>query len=116
LLPPGVLTFQEVAMRLTYRTSKLTYKLLFRYSLVIIALLIVAVPVFAMACSTPINLDFSRSVEVNNSPQTARRLTTGMNVNHLNPGEENWYTYSQDNFDDSALSWISLAMRFESEA
>ena len=39
-------------MRLAYTTSKLTYKSLFRYSLVVIALLVVAVPVFAMAGST----------------------------------------------------------------
>jgi hypothetical protein len=103
-------------MRLAYKTSKLTYKSLFRYSLVVIALLVIAVPVFAMAGSTSMGLDFSRSVEVNNSPQTARSLTQGVNVNHLNPGEENWYTYSHDSFDDPALSWISLAMRFESEA
>lgn len=103
-------------MRLTYRTAKLTYKSLFGYSLVIIALLLVAVPVFA-ATNAGVNLlDFSRSIEVNNSPQTARTLTKGVNVNHLNPGEENWYTYSRASFDDPALSWLSLAMRFESEA
>ncbi len=103
-------------MRLTYRTAKITYKSLFGYSLVIIALLIVAVPVFATNNSGVNLLDFSRSVEANNSPQTARALTKGVNVNHLNPGEEDWYTYSRSSFEDPNFSWISLAMRFESEA
>jgi hypothetical protein len=103
-------------MRLTYHTTRFTYKSLFGYSLVIIALLLVAVPVFATTNAGVNLLDFSRSVEVNNSPQTAYTLTKGVNVNHLNPGEEDWYTYSRASFDDPTLSWISLAMRFESEA
>ncbi|MBI1876663.1 MAG: hypothetical protein HYR94_00175 [Chloroflexi bacterium] len=103
-------------MRLAYRKSKLTYKSLFGYSLVIITLLIVAVPVFATTNSAANLLDFSRSLEANNSPQTARTLTKGVNVNHLNPGEEDWYTYSRDSFDDPTFSWMGLAMRYESEA
>ncbi|GIK40014.1 MAG: hypothetical protein BroJett011_38470 [Chloroflexota bacterium] len=103
-------------MRLTYRTTRFTYKSLFGYSLVVIALLLVAVPVFATTNAGVNLLDFSRSLEVNNSPQTAYPLTKGVNVNHLNPGEEDWYTYSRASFDDPSLSWISLAMRFESEA
>ncbi len=103
-------------MRLTYRTAKVTYKSLFGYSLVVIALLIVAVPVFAATTSTTPWLDFSLSTPSGMSPQTARALTKGLNVNHLNPGEEDWYIYSRTSFDDPAFAWISLAMRYESEA
>jgi hypothetical protein len=102
-------------MKSTYK-SKLTYKALFGYSLVIIALLIVAVPVFATTNSSVNLLDFSFSPKNGNSPQDARLLSKGINVDHLNPGEEDWYTYSQDNFNDSTFSWISLALRYESEA
>lgn len=80
-------------MRLTHRTAKVTYKSLFGYSLVVIALLIVAVPVFAATSSATPWLDFSLSTPTGTSPQTARALTKGLNVNHLNPGEEDWYTY-----------------------
>lgn len=103
-------------MRLTYRTAKVTYKSLFGYSLVVIALLIVAVPVFAATSSATPWLDFSLSTPTGTSPQTARALTKGLNVNHLNPGEEDWYTYSRASFDDPTFAWISLAMRYESEA
>ncbi|NJN94569.1 MAG: hypothetical protein HC875_10965 [Anaerolineales bacterium] len=103
-------------MRLTYRTAKVTYKALFGYSLVVIALLIVAVPVFAASTSATPWLDFSLSTPSGMSPQTARALTKGLNVNHLNPGEEDWYTYSRTSFDDPTFAWISLAMRYESEA
>ena len=60
-------------------------------------------------CDVPM-VDFSRSVEVNNTPQSARPLSNGINVNHLNPGEENWYSYSRAGFDQPDLSWISLAL------
>ncbi len=103
-------------MKLTYKSSKITYKSLFGYSLVIIALLVVAVPVFAN--TTPGNnlLDFSFNDNTGYSPQSARPLSRGINVNHLNPGEENWYLYSRDSFDDPGFSWVSLAMRYQSEA
>jgi|GEM_PF-907898 len=103
-------------MRLTYKTAKITYKSLFSYSLVVIALLIVAVPVFAATNSAAPWLDFSLSTPTGTSPQTARALTKGLNVNHLNPGEEDWYTYSRTSFDDPTFAWISLVMRYESEA
>lgn len=102
-------------MKLTYKTSKLTYKSLFQYSLIIIALLVVAVPVFANTTSGEKLLDFS-SVESGNSFDSARPLTKGINVNHLNPGEENWYIYSRESFKELESSWISLAMRYQSEA
>jgi hypothetical protein len=69
-----------------------------------------------MSDSTNLLLDFSRSLEANNSPQAARPLTPGANVNHLNPGQENWYTYSRASLNDPDFSWISLALRYESEA
>lgn len=103
-------------MRLSYKISKLTYKSLFRYSLAVIVLLVVAVPVFAMANSNTSMLDFSRSAAANNTPQSAHPLLKGVNVNHLNPGEEDWYTYSRTSFEEAGLSWISLALRYESEA
>ncbi|MBN1995774.1 MAG: hypothetical protein JW953_24020 [Anaerolineae bacterium] len=96
--------------------SKLTYKTLFGYSLVIIALLIVAVPVFATTNPGPNLLDFSFSAPSGNSAQDARSLGQGVNVDHLNPGEEDWYTYTRNNFADAEIPWISLALRYESEA
>ncbi len=103
-------------MRLTYKSSKLTYKTLFGYSLVVITLLVVAVPVFANSVSGQRLLDFSFESDSGQSPQHARILTQGVNLNHLNPGEEEWYLYSRDSFDSPDLAWISLAMRYESEA
>jgi hypothetical protein len=102
-------------MKSTYK-SKLTYKALFSYSLVVIALLIVAVPVFATTNSGTNLLDFSFSAKTGQSLQDARLLSKGINVDHLDPGEEDWYTYSRDNFNDPDFSWISLALRYESEA
>lgn len=102
-------------MRLSYKTSKLTYKSLFGYSLVIIALLVIAVPAFANTKPGSKLLDFS-STDTGNSIQSARPLSQGINVNHLNPGEENWYVYNRESFNDPPLSWVSLALRTESEA
>jgi hypothetical protein len=103
-------------MKLTFKSSKLTYKALFSYSLIIIALLVVAVPVFANTHSGSNLLDFSLTAKTGRDIQSARSLTSGVNVDHLNPGQENWYTYSRDSFNDPNFSWISLAMRYESEA
>ncbi len=103
-------------MKLTYKSSKLTYKSLFGYSLMIIILLIIAVPVFANTVPENDFLDFSRPSDVGYTPQTARPLSKGINVDHLNPGEENWYIYSRAGFNDPDFSWVSLAMRYQSEA
>ena len=103
-------------MKLTFKSSKLTYKTLFGYSLVIITLLVVAVPVLANSTSGNKLLDFSFESETGHSPQNARILTPGVNLNHLDPGEEEWYMYNHDSFGQADLSWISLAMRYESEA
>jgi hypothetical protein len=103
-------------MKLTYKSSKLTYKALFGYSLVIITLLVIAVPVFANTSPGTKFLDFSFEATVGNSPQNARTLSHGVNLNHLNPGEENWYVYGRDSLEIPDLSWISLALRYESEA
>lgn len=103
-------------MKLTFKSSKLTYKTLFGYSLVIITLLVVAVPVLANTTPGSNLLNFSFKSDSGHTPQSARLLSRGVNLNHLNPGEEDWYTYSRDTFDAPNFSWISLAMRFESEA
>ncbi|RME72316.1 MAG: hypothetical protein D6784_13745 [Chloroflexi bacterium] len=103
-------------MKIKVKTAKLTYKTLFGYSLVVIALLLVAVPVFANTTPGSRFLDFSIKSTVGKSPQNAQPLTPGVNLSHLNPGEEDWYVYSRDMFEDNGLSWISLAMRYESEA
>jgi hypothetical protein len=103
-------------MRLTYKSTKLTYKTLFGYSMIIITLLVVAVPVFANTGPGSDLLDFSYQAKTGNTPQDARTLTPGINLNHLDPGEENWYVYSHDSFSAAELAWISLAMRYESEA
>jgi hypothetical protein len=104
-------------MKLPYKSSKLTYKSLFGYSLVIMALLVAAVPVFANTNSGGNFLNFSAiDSNIGYSAQSARPLTRGLNVNHLNPGEENWYIYGRDNFNLPNSAWISLALRYQSEA
>ena len=103
-------------MSLKYKISKLTYKSLFGYSLVVIALLVVAMPVFANTTPGGKLLDFSNGSGINNSIEAARPLTKGINVNHLNPNEESWYIFSRESLNDPNLSWLSLALRFESEA
>ena len=103
-------------MKFTHKTSKLTYKSLFGYGVGIIALLIIAAPVFANTTPGSKLLDFSRADETGLTPQSARPLSRGINVAHLNPGEENWYLFSRNSFNDSTLSWVSLAMRYQSEA
>lgn len=95
-------------------SKKLTYKALFRYSLVVIALLIIAVPVFA---TNSAGVDFfPRHEQTGRSPQTSRALTKGINVDRLNPGQENWYVYDQDSFEAAKSAWMSLVLRYESEA
>jgi len=103
-------------MKFTFKPTKLTYKTLFGYSLVIITLLLIAVPVFANAAPGHTLLDFSFKSTAGQSPQTARILTPGVNLNHLEPGGEEWYLYSRESLNAPDLSWISLAMRFNSEA
>jgi hypothetical protein len=93
-------------MKLTFKSSKLTYKTLFGYSLIVITLLVLAVPVFANSTSGNRLLDFSFKSDSGNSPQNARILTKGVNLNHLNPGEEDWYLYSRESFGAPDLSWI----------
>lgn len=103
-------------MKLSYKSAKITYKTLFIYGLIVIALLLVAAPVFANSRSGGHLLDFSLASETGHTFQSARSLARGMNVDHLRPGQEMWYTYSTDSLEDRSLSWISLALRFESEA
>lgn len=103
-------------MKFTYRSSKLTYKTLFTYSLIMITLLLVAVPVFANTTPGANLLDFSLKSETGHTPQAARPLTKGINLNHLNPGQEEWYIFSRETLNAPDLAWISLAMRYESEA
>jgi hypothetical protein len=103
-------------MRTTYRSARLTYRALFGYSLVIIILLMIAVPVLAKATPASRLLDFSFSAETGQTPQAARPLIKGANLDQLYPGEERWYLYSRDTFKEQDLSWISLALRYESEA
>jgi hypothetical protein len=103
-------------MKLTYKSSRLTYKSLFGYSLVIIALLGVAVPVFANSTPGHNYLNFSFSNNSGTSAQSARPLTIGINVDHLKSGQENWYVYSRASLSDPNFSWVSLAMRYQSEA
>jgi hypothetical protein len=102
-------------MKFTFKPTKLTYKTLFGYSLIIITLLLIAVPVFANAAPGKI-LDFSFQSTAGQSLQTARILTPGVNLNYLEPGGEEWYLYSRESLNNAGMSWISLAMRFNSEA
>ena len=97
-------------------SKKLSYKSLFGYSLMVIALLIVAVPVFAANSSRTRLLDLSFGDRTGQTPQSSRTLSQGINVDHLNPGQENWYMYDRDSFDSTLSSWVSLALRYESEA
>ncbi|MEW5960510.1 MAG: hypothetical protein AB1801_22520 [Chloroflexota bacterium] len=103
-------------MKLTIKSSKLTYKTLFGYSLVIITLLVVAVPVFANTRPGNQLLDLSFRSDVGSTPHTAHPLSQGANLDHLSPGEEDWYSYGRHTFESSDFSWISLALRYQSEA
>jgi hypothetical protein len=103
-------------MRLTARSSTFPYKTLIGYGVAAAVILLLAVPVFANNRPVGGLLDFSRSSTTGLSIQSAQTLSKGININHLNPGQENWYVYSRDSFQDPAFSWVSLALRYESEA
>jgi len=103
-------------MRLTYKSSTFPYKSLIGYTLVVAAILLLAVPVLANTRSGAPLLDFSRSSNAGLTIQSAQTLSKGININHLNPGQENWYAYSRTSFNDPEFSWVSLALRIESEA
>ena len=103
-------------MKSKYKTSELTYRSLFVYGLVAVVLLVVAVPAFANTAPGNRFLALSSSADTGNTVQAASPLSKGINVNHLNPGQENWYIFSRESLDDPDISWISLAMRYESEA
>ena len=93
------------------KSSRFSYKTLFWTSAVIIALLLVAVPVFANSRPGSSLLDFSSSANTGNNIQSAQTLSRGINVSHLSPGHENWYTFSRDAFNDPSFAWMSLALR-----
>ena len=101
-------------MKATYK--RLTYKTLFSYSLVVIALLMVAVPVVAANRSGGNLLAFSNKSTTGQTPQAGQALARGLNVDHLEPGGEKWYTFDQQSLNEPELSWVSLALRYESEA
>ncbi|HMR64584.1 MAG TPA: hypothetical protein PKE64_11295 [Anaerolineae bacterium] len=101
-------------MNLKERWSNATFKSLAWYGVLAVGLLVVAVPVLANNSST--GSYFSFRGPSGRTLETARPLTKGLNVNHLKPGEENWYVYSQENFDPVPADRISLALRYESEA
>jgi hypothetical protein len=89
------------------KKSKLTYKMLFGYSLVVITLLVISLPVFA---HSQIKSSWSEQ-----SPRSAQPLSEGVNINHLGPGDENWYVY-QTTRSNAEFVWVSLAMRYQIEA
>lgn len=103
-------------MRLSAKSTVFPYKTLLIYSGAVLVILLLAVP--ALANSRPGGglLDFSRSNAIGLSKQSAQTLSKGINISHLNPGQENWYVYSRDSFQDPTFSWVSLALRYESEA
>lgn len=84
--------------------------------MVILLLLLLAVPALASNSTGRSFLDFAFSSTTGQTFKSARPLSQGINVNHLNPGEENWYVYSSDSFDDIQAGTISLALRYQSEA
>ncbi len=98
------------------KKTKLTYKTLFGYSLVVITLLLVTIPVFARNRGNATWFDFSFNTQTGQSPQLARTLAAGVNVDHLSPGEERWYIYHQDSPNAPNSAWVSLALRYNSEA
>ncbi len=95
-------------------SKKLTYKTLFSYSLVVIALLLVAVPVVAANNSGVKLLNFPNT-KTGETPQTSRALSQGVNVDHLSAGQERWYVYDPGRV-AADPGWVSLALRYESEA
>lgn len=103
-------------MKLSYRSSKLTYKSLFGYSLVVIALLAVTASVLANTAPGGRFFNFSFYSKDGAASQMARPLRKGLTTNHLKPAEENWYVYSRRSFNEPDLSWLSPAVRVEREA
>ena len=103
-------------MKLTPKFQKLTYKSIVGYGLIILLLLLVAVP--ALANTTPGRsfLDFSFNSKTGYTLRSARPLSPGINVNHLDPGQENWYVYNRASFTEAGADIISLALRYQSEA
>ncbi len=95
--------------------KKLTYKTLFTYSLVIIALLIIAVPVVAARTTGNTIFEMPFQNAEGSSPQTSQGLSSGLNVDHLQPGEERWYVYDQESLGIDKSAWVSLALRYQSE-
>ncbi len=103
-------------MKLTFKPTTLSTKALVGYILITVMILALAVPVLANTTTGSNLLDFSRSATTGHSMQSAQTLSKGINLNHLNPGQENWYIYSRNSFQDPNFSWVSLALRTESEA
>ena len=101
-------------LKIAYK--KLTYKTLFSYSLVIIGLLIVAVPVVAANNTGNHLLKLPFVGENGTTARAGLTLNKGLNVDHLNADQERWYVFSQDSLNDPDLSWVSLALRYEGEA
>lgn len=96
-----------------FKSTKLTYKTLFTYSLVVITLLLVAVPVLANTTSGSNLLAFEFNSRAGSTPNSARTLVTGINLSHLEPGQEDWYLLNRAEF--NSLDWVSLAMRYQTD-
>lgn len=107
----------EQGIRRIRRKSALTYKQLFVYSLGIIAALLIGGPLLLYY---HLNRDTSEIVDLysqtGQSPETPQRLTAGVNISQLQPSQETWYLYQSDGQSEADFAWVSLTMRYQSEA
>ncbi|MDM8529495.1 hypothetical protein QUF58_14980 [Anaerolineales bacterium HSG24] len=102
-------------MEQTHKKSKLTYKTLFIYSLVVMALLIISLPVFAHKRLTIISAPAATHVQLGQSPQLAQGLEQGMQVNRLESGTDTWYLYQHPANSTTEYVWLSLNLRYQTK-
>ena len=95
------------------KKSKLTYKTLFTYSLVVMALLIIALPVFAHKRLTVISAPSATQTQLGQSPQLAQGLEQGLQVNRLESGMDTWYLYQHPVNSTAEYVWLSLNLRYQ---
>lgn len=97
------------------KKPKLTYKQLFSYSLVIIGLLIIAMPVLAHSqMATPWSTG-TPNAQVEPTISTKTPLIEGINANRVPAGQERWYYYEAGQFQPANFAWVSLTLRYQSE-
>ncbi|MDM8530876.1 hypothetical protein QUF63_06870 [Anaerolineales bacterium HSG25] len=97
------------------KKSKLTYKTLFSYSLVVMALLIIALPVFAHKRMTVISTPSETTeLRAGQSPQSAQGLEHGLQVSYLESRTDTWYLYQHQD-STAEYVWLSLNLQYQAK-